>query len=46
MQYSYLMFLCVKNIFLSLCRFWGVHEMSACKFSENILVVELKVEKL
>ena len=46
MQYSYPMFLCVKNIFLSLSRFWGVCEILVCKYSENILIVKLKVEKL
>ena len=46
MQYSYSMFLCVKNIFLSLCRFRGMCEMLVCKYSENILIVKLKVEKL
>ena len=39
------MFLYVKNIFLSLCRFNGVCKIFACKYSENILIVKLKVEK-
>ncbi len=46
MQYSYLVFLHVKNIFLSLRRFKSVCEMFVCKYSENILIVKLKVEKL
>lgn len=46
MQYSYFVFLCIKNIFLSLRRFKGVCEMYICKYSANSLIVKFKIEKI
>ena len=46
MQYSYFVFLCVKNIFLSLHCFKSVYDMFLCKYSENILVIYTNLKEL
>lgn len=46
MQYSYFVFLCVKNIFLSLHCFKSVYDMFLCKYSENILVIYTNLKDL
>ena len=46
MQYSYLVFLCVKNIFLPLHCFKSVCDVFLCKYSENILVIYTNLKEL
>ena len=46
MQYSYLAFLHIKNIFLSLRCFKNICKMFLCKYNENILVLHTNLKEL